>query len=264
MTLPIYQVDAFSIGPFTGNPAAVVPLDEWLSDDLLQAIAMENNLSETAYFVSAGDNYQIRWFTPTIEVALCGHATLASAKVLFDEMGYPSDTITFESKSGPLYVSQHEGRIVLDFPQDVIRQTDEYQSAVEEALGAKIEEMYIGKSDYMCVLQDEHSIRSLSPDFHKLRSIDCRGLLVTSVADEHRDYHVISRCFYPQSGIDEDPVTGSAHTTIVPYWAHRLNRTTIEAYQASHRGGRLSCEIVADRIRLAGNAELYMTGEIIV
>lgn len=255
MQLPIYQVDAFTSKVFGGNPAAVCPLDEWLPDDVLQNIALENNLSETAYLVPEGDGYRIRWFTPTIEVDLCGHATLASAHVLFEELGFDRDVLKLHSRSGELRVTRDEGRLALDFPaarSEVMKPAEGLLAALGgpapvEVLGPKV----------LVVYEDEAAVRAVAPDFRALVKIS--NVIATAPGT---DVDFVSRYFAPQSGIDEDPVTGSAHCTSVPYWAERLGKSRLHARQISQRQGEVFCEDRGDRVSIAGNAVLYLRGTI--
>jgi PhzF family phenazine biosynthesis protein len=259
MKLPIYQLDAFTDTLFAGNPAAVVPLDAWLPDEIMQKIASENNLAETAFYVTTTTGYHIRWFTPAVEVDLCGHATLAAAYVIFYIMGHPAPEITFESRSGKLTVSRDSEWLTLDFP------VDHYQVAVappalHESLRAlEPFTVYKGKTDYMVVVNNETQIREMQPDILILSTIPARGIIITAPGE---DVDFVSRFFAPQSGIDEDPVTGSAHTTLIPYWADRLGKNTLTARQLSPRGGYLRCELKGGRTRIGGQVKLYMTGEI--
>ena len=260
MKLPIYQVDAFAERLFTGNPAAMVPLDTWLPDDLMQKIAAENNLSETAFFVKVNNEYRIRWFTPESEVNLCGHATLATAHVIFEHLGYSGDEIRFHSKSGLLSAFRQEnGHIVLDFPSQVLTEILD-SSAYAKALGKA--PMAVFMSGYpMAVFSEEDDIRKLSPDFQQLGALNIVGLIVTA---KGREYDFVSRFFAPGVGIDEDPVTGSAHTILVPYWSKKLGKDKLTAYQCSSRGGILYCEDQGDRVRIGGRSITYMIGEIFV
>ena len=262
MELDIYQVDAFSRGPFTGNPAAVVPLESWLSDDILQKIAEENNLSETAFFVKVGDVYHIRWFTPAVEVALCGHATLASAYVIFNELGHDKDEIHLICKSGPISVKRSGDLLTLDFPTDQLEKQTEIPSTLTKALNAEILELYKGRDDYMCVIDSQDQVEALTPDFALLKSVGMRGVLVTAPGRDVLDF--VSRGFFPQSGIDEDPVTGSAHTSLTPYWAKRLGKTELNASQLSKRKGYLHCTYKVDRTLISGKADLYLRGKIMI
>jgi PhzF family phenazine biosynthesis protein len=259
MKLKLYQVDAFTDRVFAGNPAAVCPLDRWLADHLMQNIAMENNLAETAFFVRNGDRFEIRWFTPTIEIDLCGHATLASAFVLFNIEGFSGDTIEFHShRSGSLRVTREEALLTLDFPTDQYSKvplTDDLKSGFDVAPV----EAYKGRSDYLLVFDSEEQVANLRPDFSLIRKIKARGVIATARGNE---VDFVSRFFGPQSGIDEDPVTGSAHTTLTPFWYERTGKKTMSARQLSSRGGTLTCTFDHDRVRISGNARLYLTGEI--
>ena len=260
MTIPIYQADAFTANLFGGNPAAVCPLDQWLSDELMQKIAIENNLSETAYLVKENNDYHIRWFTPGTEVKLCGHATLASAHILFTVLGHTGDTITFHSKSGPLQVTRMDnGKLMLDFPANPPEPVTDPMPAIFEGLGIPPHPVYKTSFDYMVVLPSQQMIEALTPDFKKLAQTPCRGIITTAAGNE---VDFVSRCFYPQSGIDEDPVTGSAHTIMVPYWAKQLNKTTMKAIQLSRRKGWLDCELSGNRVLMSGNAVTYLKGTI--
>ena len=260
MKIPIYQADAFTAALFGGNPAAVCPLQEWLSDELLQQIAVENNLSETAYLLKDGNDYHIRWFTPGTEVKLCGHATLASAHIIFTILGHEGDTIIFHSKSGPLKVSKRSnGKLMLDFPANAPELVTEVPAGIFEGLGIAPAPVFKTSFDYMVVLPSEKAVEALTPDFKKLAQTPCRGVIATA-AGEGADF--VSRCFYPQSGVDEDPVTGSAHTIMVPYWAKQLNKTSMKAIQLSKRRGHLDCELAGNRVLMSGNAVTYLRGEI--
>lgn len=257
MKLPIYQIDAFTNNIFQGNPAAVVLLDEWLESKLMQKIAAENNLSETAFLVKNGDDYDIRWFTPVCEVDLCGHATLASAHLVLYHLEEKRKEVTFNSKSGRLLVTQKGDLLCLNFPSSS-SQKIEIPPELAEALKAKPAELY-KSDDLMAVFNDEKTIRELDPDFELLKKLDARGIIVTAPG-EIVDF--VSRFFAPQVGINEDPVTGSAHTTLVPYWSKRLNKKELRAAQISERGGKILCEHLGDRVELRGNARTYLTGEI--
>ncbi|MEP6748100.1 MAG: PhzF family phenazine biosynthesis protein [Bacteroidota bacterium] len=260
MKIPIYQADAFTDTLFGGNPAAVCPLQEWLPDELMQKIALENNLSETAYLVKENNDYRIRWFTPGTEVSLCGHATLASAHILFTILGHTGDTIIFHSKSGPLKVSKlSNGKLMLDFPANAPEEMKDVPKGIFEGLGIDAGPVFKTSFDYMVVLPSQKIIEGLNPDFKTLSQVPCRGVIATAKGD---DVDFVSRCFYPQSGIDEDPVTGSAHTIMVPYWAKELNKTKMKAIQLSARRGYLDCELAGDRVLMSGNAVTYLKGEI--
>jgi PhzF family phenazine biosynthesis protein len=258
MKLPVYKVDAFTNRLFGGNPAAVCPLEHWLSDGLMQSLANENNLAETVFFVKNNGRYDIRWFTPATEVKLCGHATLASAHIMFTELGYTNDVIEFNSLSGILKVKRLEDRkIQLDFPANPPEATYDIPDGLFEGLG--IHNASVFKSfDYMVVLPTQKDIEALSPDFKRVAKIKSRGVIATAPGD---DADFVSRCFFPQSGIDEDPVTGSAHTITVPYWAAQLGKTKLKAIQLSKRQGYLDCELLGDRVFMSGNAVTYLKGE---
>lgn len=257
MQLSLYQVDAFADRVFTGNPAAVCPLEQWLPDTVMQQIAAENNLSETAFFVPEDDGYRIRWFTPTCEVALCGHATLAAAFVLFDQLEHAGDVVRFVSQSGPLSVQREQGMLALDFP--VARPgLCSVPPALVEGLGATPQQLLAGE-DYLAVFATAAEVAAIRPDLSALRRLDRRGVIVTAPGD---DCDFVSRFFAPNYGIDEDPVTGSAHCLLAPYWAARLGRETLLARQLSARGGTLHCRLQGERISIAGNAVLYLHGTI--
>lgn len=258
MQLKIYQVDAFTKETFGGNPAAVIPLKNWLSDSKMQAIALENNLSETAFFVQEGDTYALRWFTPIIEVDLCGHATLASAHVLFQHLGYAKEEIQFTTKSGVLKVTQAGDVYIMDFPADKAIPTEQ-PDYLETALGTKVQAFYKGRDDFMAIVSDQNTLVQLQPNFSQLAQLGSRGLLVTA---EGQDVDFVSRCFFPQSGIDEDPVTGSAHTLLAPYWGEKLQKDKLTAKQISSRGGNLQCLLKGDRVELLGQAITFMEGAI--
>lgn len=260
MKLHIYQVDAFSDKLFSGNPAAVVPLESWLPEKLMQAIANENNLSETAYFVHEEDGIHLRWFTPSVEVDLCGHATLATAHVLFSEMNWLTDTITFHTNSGPLTVTRNGDRLVMDFPIDTPNRIP-ITTGITDALGRRPIELYKGKDDVMAVFGKEETVKELHPDMHALAQLKARGVIVTAPGQE---VDFVSRFFGPRAGIPEDPVTGSAHTLLAPYWAERLEKDTLSARQVSFRGGSLWCRVEGDRVMISGSAATYMTGTILL
>jgi len=261
MKLKVYIVNAFAENTFGGNPAAVVYLREWLTEDLMQQIAAQHNLAETAYIIPQADDYAIRWFTPEVEVALCGHATLASAHVFFNHLGYSKEKITFHSKSGPLHVSKrNDGRLELNFPADFAAETEMFL-VFEQGLKVKPLEVYRGKDDYMALLANQQAIEKLSPDFEILARLQSRGIIVTAKGDE-ADF--VSRCFFPQSGINEDPVTGSAHTVMTPYWANKLGKRRLSAIQLSTRKGFLECELNGNRVLISGNARTYLEGDIFI
>jgi PhzF family phenazine biosynthesis protein len=259
MTLPIYQIDAFTDRLFSGNPAAVVPLEGWLSDETMTHIAAENNLAETAFYVPTENGFHIRWFTPTIEVDLCGHATLAAAYVIFKILKYDSPTVRFESRSGELLVECIEDWMTLDFPIDVYQVAVPPPALVESLNSVTMLEVYKGKTDYLVVLDTEDEVLDLEYDIIVLSTIPARGIIITAPGKE---VDFVSRFFAPQSGIDEDPVTGSAHTTLIPYWAEKLSKTTLTAKQLSKRGGFLQCKLDGERVQISGQARLYLKGEI--
>ena len=260
MNIPIYQVDAFAESLFTGNPAAVCPLQAWLPDEVMQKIAAENNLAETAFFAPEGSGYRIRWFTPAVEVDLCGHATLASAHVAFAFEGHPGPAIEFESRSGVLRVRKEDDRLVLDFPADPpVRVTP--PAGIDEALGLEPAEAWKGRSDYLLIYPREGDVAGMAPDFRRLAEVDARGIIV-SAPGANVDF--VSRFFGPRVGIDEDPVTGSAHTTLTPYWAERLGKAELSAMQLSRRRGWLRCRLAGDRVEIAGRAVPYLRGTISV
>ena len=261
--LRIYQVDAFTTQLFSGNPAAVVPLDDWIDDSLMQDIAAENNLAETAFFVPQndnGDHWHIRWFTPAVEVPLCGHATLASAAVIHRDYSPASWPIRLESASGQLTVDVDGDAFVLDFPANETLPC-EMPDGLSEALGINVEECFSTEGFYLMVVADEASVQAMSPDFGKIVSLTKDSIIVTAPG-ESVDF--VSRFFAPGIGIDEDPVTGAAHCVLTPYWAKRLNRKALKARQISQRGGELDCELRDDRVRLRGHARFYLEGKLTV
>jgi len=258
MKLKIFQADAFASGLFKGNPAAVVPLTEWLSDQVMQQIAAENNLSETAFFIPEGDHFHIRWFTPKAEVNLCGHATLATAHILFNELNLPQKQIVFNSRSGMLTVRKIDDKLQLDFPADFVQPVDSSPDFAE-ALGIEVLTTFKGRTDYLLLFDSEETIRNLKPNFHLLQQADARGIIVTARGTE---VDFVSRFFAPAVGVNEDPVTGSAHTTLIPFWAKRLNKTELTALQLSERGGQLWCKLDGERVLISGKAVTYLRGEI--
>ncbi|AUM13756.1 PhzF family phenazine biosynthesis protein [Ketobacter alkanivorans] len=257
MSFSIFQVDAFASRPFEGNPAAVVPLDQWLPDDVMQSIAAENNLAETAFFVPEEDGFRIRWFTPTVEVKLCGHATLAAAFVLYEKLHWDQAQVVFQSLSGPLTVVRSGGLLTLDFPAQPGTLCDA-PSALVRGLGVQPREC-LASEDYIVVLETEQQLAGLEPDMVALMELDLRGVAVTAPG-EHKDFVV--RFFGPRCGIPEDPVTGSAYTQLAPYWAQRLGRDRMEARQISARGGDVRCELAGKRVKISGSAVLFLEGEI--
>jgi PhzF family phenazine biosynthesis protein len=258
MQTPIYIVNAFSTGPFSGNPAAVCPLDHWLSDENMQAIAEQHNLSETVFFVKENNDYAIRWFTPTIEVPLCGHATLAAAYVLFNELNYPHTEIRFQSKSGELKILKDNDILVLNFPSETIADLS-LSILSEKEISTK--PLYIGKGRVFILIEvaTEKEVIEAKPNLIAINTLDAAGVIITAKG-ESVDF--VSRVFAPQSGINEDPVTGSAHCLLIPYWAQKLNKQTLVAKQVSKRGGVLHCTLSADRVLIGGRAELYLKGVI--
>jgi PhzF family phenazine biosynthesis protein len=258
MKLRLFQVDAFASRVFAGNPAAVVPLERWLDDRTLQAIATENNLSETAFIVGEKGDYHIRWLTPTDEVDLCGHATLASAWVVFHELERGRTEVSFRSQSGPLRVTAGGDRLALDFPSRPPEPADATLEALARALGAR-PQAALSSRDAMAVYASEAEVRALAPDLAAVAALDRLGAIATAPG---RDCDFVSRFFAPSMGIPEDPVTGSAHCTLVPYWAKRLGKTRLFARQVSARGGELWCEDRGDRVSIAGHCVKYLEGTI--
>jgi len=260
MKQKIYQVDAFASALFKGNPAAVCIMESWPPDGLMQDIAMENNLSETAFVVKNEGRYDIRWFTPGIEVDLCGHATLASAFVIFSFLEPNADKIEFFShRSGPLSVlRQSDGNLSLNFPADTIAQVDPLPE-LDLAMGITPQKTYKGKTDIMLIYRSQTEIEALQPNFFLMKSLPVRGVIATAPG---QDVDFVSRFFAPQSGVDEDPVTGSAHTTLTPYWSAELDKELLFARQLSKRGGDLMCRMMGDRVEITGKAKLYLEGEI--
>ena len=256
---PFYQIDAFADRPFTGNPAAVLPLQQWLPDEVLQAIAAENNLSETAFFVPEGERFHIRWFMPVGELDLCGHATLASAFVIFTELQPGRSRVDFRSMSGPLTVTREGDRFCLDFP---LRRPEPVPCppGLAEALGAEVKETWLTR-DLFALLKDEAAVRELKPDLEALSRMKPSSFVVTAPG---KDCDFVSRCFAPREGIPEDPVTGSTHCVLIPYWAERLGKKTLFARQLSKRGGELFCEELGDRVKIAGKAVKVLEGSMIL
>jgi len=262
MKLPIYIADAFTSKLFGGNPAAICPLHDWLPDATMQKLAAENNLSETAFIIEEDDHFRIRWFTPAAEVKLCGHATLASAHIFYTELGHSKPEIWFESLSGMLKVARKdENTYTLDFPANAPELETNIPGGLFE--GLKIENALVYKTsfDYMVVVDSQQIIENLEPDFAQLAKVKARGVITTAKGNG-ADF--VSRCFYPQSGINEDPVTGSAHTIMVPYWARELGKTKLKAIQLSKRKGHIDCELRDNRVLMSGNAVTYLKGEYII
>ena len=254
MTL-YFEVNSFTDEIFHGNPAGVCPLNEWLDDALMQRIAAENKLSETAFFAPGDGAYDLRWFTPVSEVDLCGHATLATAFVLFEHLGFEGDAIRFNTKSGPLTVWREGGALVMDFPSRPGAPID-LPEHLAAGLGLVPSEVYRSR-DIMAVFESEHEVRGLRPDFAELEQLDCTGVIATA---QGMDVDFVSRFFAPREGVPEDPVTGSAHCTLAPYWAARLDKSFLAARQVSPRGGEVACRLVDDRVHIAGRAVLYLRG----
>jgi PhzF family phenazine biosynthesis protein len=261
MKIPFYHVDAFASRPFEGNPAAVCPLESWLPDGTLQAIAGEHNLSETAFYVPRGSHYELRWFTPEVEVDLCGHATVASAHVILDvRREIQGNRITFKSKSGELGVDKTaengSARYALDFPSRPPEPCADLLADLSQALGATPQTVLAAR-DYLCVFATEDEVLSLTPDMAKIAALDRFAVIVTAPG---KDCDFVSRFFAPSKGVNEDPVTGSSHCTLIPYWAGRLGKTQLFARQRSRRGGQLWCRHRGDRVSIAGHAITYSEG----
>ena len=258
MIIPYYEVLAFTTQPFAGNPAGVCFLEsEWLSDTLMQSIAAENNLAETAFIIDRGDYLDLRWMTPTVEVDLCGHATLASAHVLFNHLHRKGDIIRFQSRTGELRVERKDGRLVLDFPSQPPSECDPPKQ-ITEGLRARPLEILKGP-DYLTVFARERDVATIAPDFEMLAQLETRGVIVTAPGD---DCDFVSRFFAPGSGIPEDPVTGSTHCALTPYWSKRLQKRELYARQISKRGGELFCEDRGERVGIGGSAVTYVEGKL--
>jgi PhzF family phenazine biosynthesis protein len=264
MTVPFYQVDAFASAPFRGNPAAVVLLDSWPDDELLQAVAAENNLSETAFLVPAESSeadYELRWFTPATEVDLCGHATLASGFVVLRDLPGEGDNVYFASRSGRLGVRRSGDLYTLDFPANPPEPANDRRDAVAAALGARPAEVHRGGSFWLAVFGDAGTIAALSPDAAATAALGGVGVIASAPGEQ---VDVVSRFFAPQAGIDEDPVTGSAHTVLTPFWAERLGKRELQARQISARGGELACRLNGDRVAIGGRCQLVIAGRLYV
>jgi PhzF family phenazine biosynthesis protein len=257
MKTKMYQVDAFTDRLFHGNPAAVCPLEAWLPDEKMQQIGAENNLSETAFYVKSGDVFDIRWFTPTVEVDLCGHATLASAHVLFNHEGYKGKQITFNSRSGVLKVAREKEFLVLDFPVDTLEEVKAPQELVK-GMGLKPRTALRGRSDFMLVYGSEAEVEGLAPDFGMIAKATARGIIATA---RGTSVDFVSRFFAPQFGIPEDPATGSSHTTLTPYWARELGKLELTALQLSRRRGSFRCRLRDNRVEILGQARTYLVGD---
>ena len=260
MKLNIYQVDAFADNIFEGNPAAVIPLESWLPDSLMQKIALENNLSETAFFIPAENGFHIRWFTPLAEVDLCGHATLASAHVLFNHLNYNKNEISFQSRSGNLKVKKENDLIVLNFPASTLTEI-EIPENLKSAFNFQAKNCFKGRDDLMLIFENEEDIVNLKPNFQKITASKTRGIIVTAKSN---NYDFVSRFFAPTVGVNEDPVTGSGHTMLIPFWAEQLDKTSLLAKQVSTRGGILYCKNLGERVEIGGLAVTYLVGEISV
>ena len=260
MDIPIYQVDAFTDKLFSGNPAAVCPLNAWLPDPVMQHIASENNLAETAFVVMENHGYRIRWFTPAVEVDLCGHATLAAAHVLFHHGNEGDESVTFNSRSGPLTVTRRNDLLTLDFPADTLSPVP-LTADLTAAFSLKPVQAFRGKTDYLLVYESEKQIKDLVPNLSMISTVKARGIIVTARGNE---VDFVSRFFAPQSGVNEDPVTGSAHTTLIPYWADVLHKSDMDAIQCSARTGRLGCRLRGDRVEISGKAKTFMVGTILM
>ena len=259
MEIALYQVDAFADKVFAGNPAAVCPLDDWLPDETLQAIALENNLSETAFLIDRGESWDLRWFTPAYEVDLCGHATLGSAYVVANYLKPGSETMAFDTRSGRLTVSRDGELFRMDFPTLAREPIDDLDKAAD-ALGARPTALF-DSMDWMAVFESQAEVEALAPDFTKIKALPTRGVIATAPG---RDVDFVSRFFAPGAGIDEDPVTGSAHSILAPYWAQRLIKTSLTARQISPRGGALWLEVGGERVEIAGRVVPYLEGRIFV
>lgn len=260
MKIPYYQIDAFTDTVFSGNPAGVCLLDEWPEDSILQSIAAENNLSETAFLVKSGKTYDLKWFTPKMEVDLCGHATLASAFVILEYVDPSSDRVSFESNSGLLTITRADDLFTMDFPS---RPAEACRTAglLANALGSDPVEIRVSVRDYLAIFDTEEQVRRLQPDMQGLCNLDYLGIIITAPGMK---CDFVSRFFAPKAGIPEDPVTGSAHCTLIPYWAERLKKATLHAFQVSQRGGELFCEHHGDRVRIAGKAVVFLQGTIVI
>jgi PhzF family phenazine biosynthesis protein len=256
--IKIYQVDAFTDHVFGGNPAAVCPLDEWLNDELMQKIAMENNLAETAFYVRKDDEFELRWFTPKVEVDLCGHATLATAFILFEKENCTHPVLKFHTRSGLLTVARNEKEITMNFPADTLQKIP-VTDKIKHGIGLEPFETYLGKNVLMIVLNSEKDLVEINPDPIKLAALHTHGVIITAEG-ESTDF--VSRCFFPNLGVIEDPVTGSAHTILTPYWSARLKKNFLTARQLSERKGDLLCKVVNDRVEISGTARLYLQGVI--
>ncbi|HEV8137125.1 MAG TPA: PhzF family phenazine biosynthesis protein [Pyrinomonadaceae bacterium] len=258
MRVPIFHLDAFATRTFAGNPAAVMLMETFPDDAVLQQISAENNLSETAFLVRAGKDYRLRWFTPITEVPLCGHATLASAAVVMERLEPGRDVVVFHSMSGPLTVRRTETGFMMNFPSRPSQQVS-IPRGLSEALGVNPIEVFSNEFNYLALIESEEVLRDLRPDMEALASIGRPGVIVTAPTEKRYDF--VSRYFAPAKGIPEDPVTGAAHCMLAPYWANRLNKTEFLAFQASRRGGEVKCRLIGDRVELEGACVFYLEGE---
>ncbi len=260
MKLTLYQIDAFADKLFTGNPAAVIPLEKWIDDYLMQQIAMENNLAETVFFVPKEDDFEIRWFTPALEINLCGHATLASAFVLYTILDYNKPSVIFHSKSGPLVVSLDGDLLKMDFPSWKPERITEYPDELLESLGNPDVAGVFKNREYIVELLNEEAVRNCKPDFSLMKKVD-KMVIITAAGNE---VDFVSRFFAPTAGIDEDPVTGSAHSQLIPFWNSKTGKTKMHAKQLSKRGGDVFCEQKGERVIMGGKCVFYMKGEIVI
>lgn len=257
MRVPIFQIDAFTDRRFAGNPAAVMVLPGYLDDAVLQAVAAENNLAETAFLVPQSGQYHLRWFTPAVEVPLCGHATLASAAVVMERLEPGRNSVVFETASGPLAVHRKQNGYVMDFPSRASAKTTP-PPGLAEALDAVPVEVFSSPFNYLVLLEDARSVRTLTPDFRAIAALDRPGVIVTAAGDDGYDF--VSRYFAPAKGVPEDPVTGAAHCMLAPYWAAKTGKSVFRAFQASRRGGEVLCRISGDRVELEGTCVFYLEG----
>ncbi|OXS75815.1 PhzF family phenazine biosynthesis protein [Domibacillus enclensis] len=258
MRIPIYQIDAFTNEQFKGNPAAVCPLPEWINEDVMQKIATENNLSETAFFVQAPSGYELRWFTPKGEIDLCGHATLATAFVICTYLDHEGKDIAFQTKSGLLEVSREGSLFTLLFPSREGEKCDEIPESLVKGLGKAPKEV-LKSRDYMAVFETEQDVLDLELNMEELKKLDAFGVIATA---KGKEVDFVSRFFAPKAGVDEDPVTGSAHCTLIPYWKKKLNKRELTALQVSERGGKLYCADLGEKVKMSGEAVTYLEGHI--
>ncbi len=256
----IYQIDAFTDKVFKGNPAAVVPLEKWLPTDVMQRIAAENNLAETAFFVKEADRYHIKWFTPSVEIELCGHATLASAYVIYNYLNYEKEDIHFTCQVGDLFVRKNEDWIVLNFPSIETQIIKNIPSVLSQAIGMHPVALYDSKTKWVALLPDEAAVADCRPDFSLINQLE-KNLIITA---KGKEVDFVSRFFAPQSGIDEDPVTGSAHSVLIPFWSNKLNKVELTAVQLSQRTGFLKCTFLGERVEMSGQAVCYLIGDIFI